>query len=654
MRKHKARNIACSMILGLSVCVTSCDYLDVVPPEQATINDTMKDREDVVNFINSCYVAVENTSPFFYSIFEWSADETVSPPLWNDNNQNTAWNLRSASNAGGYWSDLYNSIGQCNMFQKLLADSSPLGATEQDIKRWYAESEFLKAYYHFRLLEMYGPIPIIDERPSQGTLPEEFPGRSHFDYVVDYIVNQKLKDETINALPDVGNADDWGRATKTTALALKGRTLLYAASDLWNGRFPYPDWKNDKYETPGYGKELVSTTKDRKKWETALAANLAALKYAESEDGGKRKLIDLDNMPKTLMDVGLPYIPGVDTSTPEGKEFAQRVLMLRSITASNEDDGNRETIWGLFLQGNGSHDRINFEAQSPKHIVCYNQANNSWMEGWCGLAPTLYSAEHFYTKNGKLPEKDSEFAPKTEWLESANLDRPEIIKLNAYREPRFYATISFDGDDYSTEICDGEPLRINLRDKEKQGYNPNHANRDFTVTGFFMKKHIAPNIKISSVTGAISNKNYPKPLFRLGELYLNVAECYAELGEIGNAIKYLNPIRKRAGVPELTEADVTSEMTIVDWVRSERFIELWGEGHRYYDVRRWMIAPEQLKAGAREGLNVENAGMDPKFGELNRRVTINQPFQWDNRMYMWPIDWSEIANDPQLVQCPGY
>ena len=59
-------------------------------------------------------------------------------------------------------------------------------------------------------------------------------------------------------------------------------------------------------------------------------------------------------------------------------------------------------------------------------------------------------------------------------------------------------------------------------------------------------------------------------------------------------------------------------------------------------------------AGAREGLNVENAGMDPKFGELNRRVTINQPFQWDNRMYMWPIDWSEIANDPQLVQCPGY
>src|SRR5699024_3597839 len=123
--------------------------------------------------------------------------------------------------------------------------------TEEDKERWKAEAEFLKAYYHFRLLEMYGPIPIVDDRMPQSTLPEEFPGRSHFDYVIDYIVNQKLNEETINALPDVGKADDWGRATKSAALALRGRALLYAASPLWNGKFPYPDWKNTNYETPG-------------------------------------------------------------------------------------------------------------------------------------------------------------------------------------------------------------------------------------------------------------------------------------------------------------------------------------------------------------------------------------------------------------------
>ena len=133
-----------------------------------------------------------------------------------------------------------------------------------------------------------------------------------------------------------------------------------------------------------------------------------------------------------------------------------------------------------------------------------------------------------------------------------------------------------------------------------------------------------------------------------------MAECYAELGEVNNALQYLNPIRRRAGVPELTEADVTSEMSIVDWVRNERFIELWGEGHRYYDVRRWMTAPELLKAGAREGLNVEGAGMNPTFEELNQRTVINQQFQWDNRMYLWPIASSEVYSNPQLIQSPGY
>ena len=60
------------------------------------------------------------------------------------------------------------------------------------------------------------------------------------------------------------------------------------------------------------------------------------------------------------------------------------------------------------------------------------------------------------------------------------------------------------------------------------------------------------------------------------------------------------------------------------------------------------------QAGAREGLNVEGAGMDPTFEELNKRTVINQQFQWDNRMYLWPIQSSEVYSDPQLIQSPGY
>lgn len=644
MKKLTIKKIALSAILPLGI-FASCDYLDVVPPEQPEFKDTMTDATDAVNFINSCYIAVESCAPFVYSTYEWSTDESVDPPLWNGNNQRTAWNLWSPTNAAGYWDGYYNYNGHCHMFLDILADNDPRGATEADKARWRAEAEFLKAYYHSRLLAMYGPVPIVDQRLPQSTMPEDMPGRSHYDYVVDYIVN-KL-DEAAPNLPATGQADDWGRATSTTAKAIKGRVLLYAASDLWNGKFPYPDWKNTNYETPGYGKELVSHTYDPQKWQRALDANLDALQYAEKEGG--RSLVDMNNLPRTLADLPVPYIPGVDTTTVEGKEFAKRVLMLRSITNSDENDGNKEIIWGVFMQGDRQW--VNF-ATWPKRIVQYN---NNWVDGWCAVSPTLYSAEHYYTVNGKLPEKDGEFAPKNEWFTSANInDRSEVIKLHVNREPRFYASLSFDGDDYSSIMCDGKPLRINLRDANKQGYNHDLFYRDYTVTGYISKKYTSPEIRISSVTGTDNRKNYAKPLFRLAELYLNVAECYAALGDNKNAIKYLNPIRKRAGIPELEETDITSDMTMMDWVRNERFVELWGEGHRFYDVRRWMTAPQTLRAGAREGLNVLGAGMNPSFNELNKRTVINQQFQWHNHMYLWPIKASEIYNNPQLVQAPEY
>lgn len=644
MKTSIIKTFLISSILPISI-LTSCDYLDVVPPEQPTTADTMKDASDVVGFISSCYQAVASTSPFPYSTYEWSTDESVDPPLWQGNNQKTAWNLWSPTNAGGYWTALYNCIGHCHMFENILATANPNGATEEDMKRWRAEAKFLKAYYHFRLLSMYGPIPIVDTRLPQSTMPEDFPGRSHYDYVVDYIVN--YLDEAAPDLPDIGGPDDWGRATATIAKALKGRVLLYAASDLWNGKFPYNNWRNNNYETPDYGTELVSHTYDPQKWQRALEANLEALQYAENE--GERQLIDLDNLPQTLLNVPLPYIPGVNTSTPEGEEFARRVLMLRTIVNSNEDDGNTETIWGVFLQGDNQW--LNF-APWPKRICQYN---NQWVDGWCAISPTLYTVEHFYTKDGNLPDKDPNFTNESQWLTSANIsDRSEVIKLNMNREPRFYATLSFDGDDYSPLIRAGEPLRVNLRDANQQGYNPSLFNRDYTVTGYFCKKYTSPQIQVSNVTGTDNRENYAKPIIRLAELYLNVAECYAALGQNAQAIQYLNPIRRRAGIRELTEDDITSDMSMMDWVRNERFVELWGEGHRFYDLRRWMTAPQTLSANMREGLNVAGAGMNPSFEDLNQRTVINQQFQWATSMYLWPVPSDEIYSNPQLIQAPGY
>lgn len=146
-----------------------------------------------------------------------------------------------------------------------------------------------------------------------------------------------------------------------------------------------------------------------------------------------------------------------------------------------------------------------------------------------------------------------------------------------------------------------------------------------------------------------------RPYIRMAELYLNLAECYAELDDIPNALRNLNEVRKRAGIKELEDSDL-GEMSLIDWIRNERFVELYEEGFRYYDVRRWMIAPEVLKAGSRYGLN--GLAENPSFDEFNKPTLIDQPFRWDNRLYLMPI-WSrqgmdELYSNPQMVQAPGY
>lgn len=98
-------------------------------------------------------------------------------------------------------------------------------------------SSFLIAYYHFALLRKYGPIPVITEYVPQSTPSSEFGGRCHYDYCVNWIAYQL--DLAAQNLPPTREGTEWGRATSTMAKALKARVLMYAASPLWNGQFPF-------------------------------------------------------------------------------------------------------------------------------------------------------------------------------------------------------------------------------------------------------------------------------------------------------------------------------------------------------------------------------------------------------------------------------
>ena len=132
--------------------------------------------------------------------------------------------------------------------------------------------------------------------------------------------------------------------------------------------------------------------------------------------------------------------------------------------------------------------------------------------------------------------------------------------------------------------------------------------------------------------------------FRLGEIYLNLAEAAFELGNTAEALDAVNTIRTRAGVPVLGE--ITR-----DAIRHERQVELAFEGHRYWDCRRWRIAVDKFSNDNRYAV------IRRDFVTLKYRVDV-LPFTTPNlflsKNYYLPITPARIGSNPKLVENPGY
>ena len=219
--------IQISRTLLISCCLlTSCNYLDVIPPAQADFDDTMKDEAATLNFLFTCYGYIPRVHPFEFKAFEQSADELISPKMWDDYQQQVAWGTISPSyyNSWGgddmnIWTPSYNWLGYVHHFLSLIDELQPTGVTEDDKAQYKAECYFLEAYYHFRVLQAFGPCPLITEKVDPNITNDQIPGRSHFDYCVDYIVG-KL-DDAANVLPATRATEDLGRATSSICKCLR-------------------------------------------------------------------------------------------------------------------------------------------------------------------------------------------------------------------------------------------------------------------------------------------------------------------------------------------------------------------------------------------------------------------------------------------------
>ena len=117
-------------------------------------------------------------------------------------------------------------------------------------------------------------------------------------------------------------------------------------------------------------------------------------------------------------------------------------------------------------------------------------------------------------------------------------------------------------------------------------------------------------------------------------------------------MEYLNRVRTRAGIPALQESDVNGGNDLLKAVLNERFSELYMEGWRRTDITRNMEGPERMSKQCYQSFDALK--VDPSFEEFNTPIIIDQPFQWDDRMYLLPVPNSELYTNPQMVQAPFY
>lgn len=407
-------------------------------------------------------------------------------------------------------------------------------------------------------------------------------------------------DSAASSLPLVQSGDNNGRATKGAALALKSRVLLYAASDLHNPQ-------KNKAVTNGFAHpELLGYTggDPKARWQAAKDAA------------------------KAVIDLGVYslYMPDPASAEEATKNYSDLFTSNKSV----ED---------IFVR--------------------YRNASlNQGYDGW-SIAPNGWYGNAGIGALNELVD-DYEMADGTKFSRDIPAEAKQPYKN---RDPRFYATILFEGNKYRPRPADlqkYDPVGVgqfgtwekwdaetnqkvlvyglDTRNSIANSWNGNRC-------GATMLKYLDKTVDIEK-----SDQDLTWRYLRYGEILLNYAEACIELGQDEEARKYINMIRKRAFMPPVTE----SGEALMQRYRNERRIEMAYEDQRFFDVRRWMIGPEAYH-------DVHGVQITYKLNpdHTTAKIPTVTPIQimtgkWDNKAYFFPINRTEMQRNSKLIQNPGY
>lgn len=523
------------------------------------------------------------------------------------------------------WSNMYLAIREANVAIDRLPNSTFSDKVLRD--KLLGEAYFLRAYFYQQLLRFYGGVPIIDK--PYGLNEDYTIARNTYEECVNFIVGDLDK---AAALLD-GKSSVNGRTSKLAAMALKARVLLYAASDLHDG----PTAKAKSSLLAGYSNLdlLAYATGDRQaRWQAAKVAAKAVL------DAGKGYKLDLSapTTPAGGKNNYLSIAMGGQSAVGD-PAAATELIFQRSASALYTAEDN----WPL----GGTHYGIN------------NGPNG--YHNWAGNTPIQLLVDDYEMMDGT----------KFDWNNSAEKAAPYTN-----RDPRFYATVLYDGADWKprpADVTGKDPVNqvqtgyyadgsggtingIDTRESPVENWNGSR-------THYYTRKFIDANPALAD--NQSNAQVIPWPFIRYTEMVLNYVEACIETHDEVEARAWLNKIRFRAGMPAITDAGTD----LVNRYRNERRIELVYEEHRYHDARRWMIPVQTVGRGIKAikvtaTLQTGKSPLVPyRFDKTVYNYTYtpvdnteNETRKWDDKMYFRPISRDEVKRNNKLEgkNNPGY
>ncbi|SCM57596.1 putative protein {ECO:0000313/EMBL:EOS15738,1} [Petrimonas mucosa] len=651
-------------IIKYSIClifaslVMSCNYLDIIPDNIPTLDDAFANRYTAEQYLATCYWGLPKAAGWDQNPAFLGSMEIIMNP-----NFRTSGGMRHAlgednptSPVINYWGStatairsLYAGIRECNTFLDNIGRVQDLKSDERD--RMIAEVKTIKAWMHFYLITYYGPIcPLRESTPINTSTTGIRVYREKIDDCFAYVL--ELLEEVIasDALPDriTNRTTELGRFTQAVPYALKARVLTYWASDLFNGNTDYSTFRDHK------GEPFFNQVKDPSRWSLAAEACKKAIEVCLAND---IRLYQVEDYMQT-------------------KPMSDTTLLINTLRSavSDQQNTNVELIFGNTGYPCGSnvqrHCLPRFEAGSAANATSR-------------LAVPLHIVDLFYSSNG-LPLEDDQG-----WLENDKYNtRFETLRVgddmhryviqpgevtsqvNFDRELRFYAALGFDrgkwyGNHYNNEPNnDAEAMFPMARFSE---FSNRVANNEYNPTGYWPKKLVNLNTRWRDAN-ELTYLSYPYPDMRFADLLLLAAETINEStpGDDNVAVNpevysYVDMVRERAGLEGIVEtyqkyaiADKKNKpMTkggMREIIRRERKVELSLEGQDYWDQKRWKTAHIELNRNI-QGWNV--TAEDPSPSAYYVPTTIYTK-RFTLRDYFAPIPESDLINNPQLVQNPGW